>query len=376
MTPLRVLVAPQEFKGSLSAEEAAGAIAAGIADAHPDWPLDLLPMSDGGPGFIDAMRSAISCDVVTLAVADPLGRPVTARYLVSRETGDVLIEAAQANGLVLLAPDERDALRAGTHGVGQLIADAIRHGPSRIIIGVGGSATTDGGAGMALALGAKLTSETGEPLPLGGGAVLADLARIDWSPPGWLARTQVIVATDVTNPLTGPTGAAAVYGPQKGASPEDVDLLDAALVRYAQVVRRSLGVDIARIAGGGAAGGLAAGLAAFLGAEIVSGFDVVAGATNLAARMDACDIVVTGEGRFDSQSNQGKTTGRIIEMARVRAKPVVILAGAALDSGRDVATLASLEPDLARAMADAPALLRRLAAARFAGMQGHSPPPS
>lgn len=370
MTAPRVLIAPQEFKGSLSAEEAAAAISAGITDAHPDWPLDLLPMSDGGPGFIDAMRRAVSCSVVALAVADPLGRPVTARYLVSRDSGDVFIEAAQANGLVLLAPEERNALRAGTHGVGQLIADAIRQAPSRIIIGVGGSATTDGGAGMAVALGAKLTSETGEPLPLGGGAILGDLARIDWTPPGWLARTRFIVATDVTNPLTGPSGAAAVYGPQKGASPEDVDRLDAALVRFAQVVRRSLGVDVGRIAGGGAAGGLAAGLVAFLGAEIVSGFDVVAGATNLAARMDACDIVVTGEGRFDSQSNQGKTTGRIIEMARARAKPVVVFAGASLDNEREVATLASLEPDLERAMAGAPALLRRLAAERFAGMQG------
>lgn len=367
MTATRVLIAPQEFKGSLTAQQAAEAIAAGTHDAQPGWDLDLLPMSDGGPGFIDAMRSAISGQVETATVSDPLGRPVEARYLVADHSGDVFIEAAQANGLVLLAPGERDALRAGTHGVGQLIAAVARHAPRRIVIGVGGSATTDGGAGMAVALGARMTGETGELLPPGGGSVLADLARIDWLPPEWLARTEVVVATDVTNPLTGPNGAAAVYGPQKGASPGDVDLLDAALVRFASVVRRSLGVDVARMAGAGAAGGLAAGLAAFLGAKIVSGFDVVAGATNLAARMDSCDLVVTGEGRFDSQSNQGKTTGRIIDMARAREKPVVVFAGFSLQAGEDIATIASLEPDLESAMANAADLLRAIAASRFAG---------
>ena len=358
---MRVLIAPQEFKGSLSAEEAADAIAAGIRDVHPGWELDLLPMSDGGPGFIDAMRRAANCEVIEQLVSDPLGRPVLATYLVVRSSGEILIEAAQANGLMHLNPAERDALRADTAGVGELLAAAVRHNPSRIVIGVGGSATTDGGAGMATALGARMTSETGDPLPPGGGA-LADLARIDWSPPGWLARTSVVVASDVRNPLVGGEGAAVVYGPQKGATPVQVDQLEAALVRYASVLRRSLGVDVAGIRGGGAAGGLAAGLVAFLGATIVSGFDVVADATGLLTRLAAADLVFTGEGRFDAQSLQGKTTGRLLELARKQGKPVLVFAGQVLGANDTPAfSLLDMEPDPELAMANAAQLLRAAA---------------
>jgi glycerate kinase len=358
---MRVLIAPQEFKGSLSSDEAAAAIARGLRRAHPDWKLDSLPMSDGGPGLLDALRRAVRADTAAAVVRDPLGRKVLGRYIRIRESGDVVIEAAQANGLWHVGPAERDPLYSDTRGVGELIADALAEPAKRLIIGVGGSATTDGGAGMAAALGARFTDMAGLPLKPGG-APLADLARIDWQRPVFLEGVEVLVATDVTNPLLGPNGAAAVYAPQKGATPEQVDILEAALHRYASVLRRSLGMDIANLPGAGAAGGLAGGLVAFLGARIQSGFDLVADATHLHERLAQADLVITGEGSFDSQSLQGKVTGRIIELARAAAKPVIILAGRAQTPAPNIHTLAELEPDTAAAMANATALLTALAA--------------
>jgi glycerate kinase len=357
---VRVLIAPQEFKGSLSADEAAAAIAKGIRRARPHWQLDLLPLSDGGPGFIDALRRAIKADSAALAVHDPIGRTVLGRYLVIRGSHEAVVEAAQANGLFHLGEDERDPLNADTLGVGELIAAALEGHPPRLVVGVGGSATTDGGAGMARALGARFLDADGNDLPPGG-APLAQLARIEWRRPAALHGVEVVVATDVTNPLTGPNGAAAVYAPQKGASPPQVEILEAALVRFAEVVRRSLGVDIAGMPGAGAAGGLAGGLVAFTGARIASGFEIVAEATDLEARLTAADVVVTGEGSFDSQSLQGKTTGRVIAMARRAGKPWVVFAGRAGDAGPGVFTLTSLEPNAEASMRNATELLRDLA---------------
>ena len=213
---------------------------------------------------------------------------------------------------------------------------------------------------MARALGARFLDEAGRELPPGG-AALSALARIDWSRPAAFAGIDVVVATDVTNPLTGRNGAAAVYGPQKGASLADVDVLDAALVRYAAVLRRSLGVDIERIPGGGAAGGLAAGLVAFLGARVESGFDVVAGVTGLAARLERADIIVTGEGSFDDQSLQGKTTGKLIGLAENAGKPWVAFAGRADAPQAEVRVLSELEADAGRSISGAGQLLGQLA---------------
>lgn len=359
---MRVLIAPQEFKGSLAADEAAAAIASGIRAAHPDWKLDSLPMSDGGPGLLDALRRAVKADTMAAIVHDALGRKVLGRYIRVRPTGEVVIEAAQANGLLHVKPHELDALHADSFGVGELILDAAHTEPTRLIIGVGGSATTDGGAGMARALGARFTDMAGRDLPPGG-AALADLERIEWTVPESLAGLEVLVATDVSNPLCGPNGAAPVYAPQKGASPEDVDRLDAALFRYAQVLRRHFGVEVASMPGGGAAGGLAAGLAVFLGAKIRSGFDLVAETTGFAERLAAADMVVTGEGRFDGQSSQGKVTGRVIEAAQAAGKPVVVFAGSSLGAHtRSVRTIADIEPDQRLAMENAAELLKRLAA--------------
>ncbi|MCC6381242.1 MAG: glycerate kinase [Dehalococcoidia bacterium] len=359
--PVRLLVAPQEFKGSLTAAAAAEAIAAGVRQARPAWELDLLPLSDGGPGLLDAIGQALACETRTVPAHDPLGRPVTTRYLVTREATAV-VEAAQANGLFRLAGGERDALTADTAGVGEIILAALADRPRRLVVGVGGSATTDGGAGMARALGARLNDADGHALPPGG-AALARLASVVWRRPPSLGGVAVSVATDVRSPLLGPTGAARLFGPQKGATPADVDALEAALAHYARVVRRDLGVDLTTVEGGGAAGGLAAGMVAFLGAKVESGFDLVARATGLQAHLGRAQLVVTGEGRFDSQSLQGKTTGRLLELAAAQGKHFVVLAG----SGEPVAgvalhTLSEVEPDERRRQSAAAESLAALAA--------------
>ena len=364
---MRVLIAPQEFKGSLSADEAAVAIRRGLRRARPNWTFDFLPLSDGGPGFLEALRRAVKSDTSATVVHDALGRPVLGRWVTIRESGDILIEAAQANGLFHLRTDELDPLYADTAGVGELIAEAALGAPSRIVVGVGGSATTDGGSGMARALGAVFLDEAGNVLPPGG-APLARLARIDWRPPAWVGVIEVIVASDVTSPLTGPMGTAAVYAPQKGADPRQVELLDGAMVRYAAVLKRSLGVEVATLPGAGAAGGLGAGLVAFLGARIASGFEIVAEATHLRERMERCDLVVTGEGSFDSQSMLGKVAGRVVAMAVSLGKPRIVFAGRSAEVGVDVRTLTELEPDVGRAMDRADALLAGLAA-RWAAEQ-------
>jgi glycerate kinase len=368
---VRVLVAPQEFKGSLSAGEAADAIATGIRRARPEWQLDVLPLSDGGPGFIDALRRAVRADTCSLVVHDALGRPLLGRYVILREGRVAVVEAAQANGLIHVDPTDRDPLRADSGGVGELIADAAAAKPNGLIVGVGGSATTDGGAGMARVLGARFLDAGGRELPPGGGP-LVRLARIDWSRPAVIEGLEPVVATDVTNPLIGSNGAAAVYAPQKGATPEQVELLETGLRRYAEVVRRDLGVDVAELPGAGAAGGLAAGLVAFLGARIASGFDVVAEATRLVARLAAADLVVTGEGSFDNQSLQGKTTGRVIELARAAGKPAIILAGRADGPAPNVHTLMDLEPDPTACMAHASQILAELGS-RWAASTSYHP---
>lgn len=358
---MRVLIAPQEFKNSLAADEAAIAIASGLRAAHPEWSFDNLPLSDGGPGLLDAMRRAVKADTMAVVVRDALGRKVLARYIRIRATGEIVVEAAQANGMLHVKPHEYDALGADTFGVGELLLDAANQAPPRIIVGVGGSVTNDGGEGMARALGAKFFDMAGRELPPGGGA-LGNLEHLEWQRPPAFDGVEIIVATDVTNPLCGPNGAARVYGPQKGATPAQVDQLDAAHFRYAQVLRRHFGLNIASLPGGGAAGGLAAGLVAFLGARIASGFEIVAETTNLRSRMEGADLVVTGEGSFDSQSLQGKVTGRVMEMAAALGKPVAVFAGRAEGhAALDVSTLTSLEPDPAKCMEHAAALVKTLA---------------
>ncbi len=357
---MRVLIAPQEFKGSLTAGEAALAIASGIGAAQSGWTLDLLPFSDGGPGFIDAVGRALPAEPHRAVVHDAIGRKVEGRFLFLADSRIAVVEAAQANGLMHLAPAERDPLHADSYGVGELVTAALDLRPAILTIGVGGSATSDGGVGMARALGARFYDGAGNSLAPGG-AALTELVRIEWARPVGLAGIEVVVATDVTNPLVGPNGAAVIYGPQKGASPEEVDLLESALLRYAAVVRRQFGIDVAHQPGAGAAGGLAAGLIAFLGARVESGFDWVAKAAGLDERLVAADVVVSGEGSFDAQSLQGKVTGRLMELAAASNKPCVIFAGTSTESGTNVRTLSDLEPDPVGSIANAQALLTALA---------------
>lgn len=321
---MRILIAPQEFKGSLTAIEAAQAIAAGVSARLPEAAIELLPLADGGPGTIDVLLSAQGGKLQWRRVLDPLLRPVSARWL-RLPDGTAVIECAQASGLWRLREGERDARTASSYGTGQLVMDAIAAGCSRLIIGLGGSATNDGGAGLAQALGYHLFDTNGDELPPGG-AALAHLSRIQ-RPARPLPPANVIGATDVTNVLTGPTGASRVYGPQKGANAAAVSELDAALEHFAAIVKRDLGPQLRGLARAGAAGGLGAGLVAFLGAELTAGAALVADAVGLAGKIANADLVITGEGSLDLQTLAGKTPLYVAEVARAAGKPVACLAG-------------------------------------------------
>lgn len=331
---MRIVLAPQEFKGSLTAVEAVEAMALGVARALPSALIDRAPVADGGPGTVAAVLAATGGDARVARCRDPLGRWVEGVYGVLDGGATAVIEMAAAAGLLRLRPNERDPLRAGTEGVGDLVLAALDGGATRLIIGLGGSATTDGGAGMARALGARLLDAAGADLPPGGGA-LARLDRIDPTSLDPRLRGLVVIgATDVRNPLCGPHGASAVYGPQKGATAAQVAELDAALARYAAVIERDLGVTVADIPGAGAAGGLGAGLVAFLGATLQSGFELVAGLVGLDARIATATLVLTGEGRLDGQSLFGKTTVGVARIAARHRVPVVALCGGLGDGWR------------------------------------------
>ncbi len=323
---LRVLIAPQELKGTLTAVEAAQAVAAGLRAAYPDWHFDLLPMADGGPGTTDALLAALGGESRSTQAHDPLMRPLDAPWGVLPGHRGV-IECAAASGLLRLRTNELDPRRASSRGTGELIAAALDEGIEELIIGLGGSATNDGGAGMAQALGFRLLDAEGRDLEPGG-AALASLDRIDASgAPAGLRKLRCTGATDVTNPLCGPTGASAVYGPQKGADADAIEELDAALAHFAAIVRRDLGVDVLEISGAGAAGGLGAGIIAFLGATLQSGAQVVGEAAGIEARIAEADLVITGEGRLDGQTAYGKTPQYVAKLAQAAGKPAICIAG-------------------------------------------------
>ena len=323
---MRIIVAPQEFKGSLTAVEATHAIADGLRRALPDAELVLAPMADGGPGTVEAVVTAKGGRWQKTTVRGPLGAPVEAAW--GTLDGDTaVIEMAAASGLALVPESQRDPRITSTYGTGQLIAAALATGCRRIIVGMGGSATNDGGAGVAQALGARLLVDAGQELPPGG-AALARLARIDVSglePSVQAAR--VVAATDVFNPLCGPQGASAVYGSQKGATPAMVRELDAALAHYAAVIERDLGVRVLDVAGAGAAGGLGAGLVAFLGADILPGAKLVAEAVSLEQRITGADLVIAGEGRLDAQTAFGKAPWEVARLAGQAGVPVIAIVG-------------------------------------------------
>jgi glycerate 2-kinase len=327
--PVRVLIAPDKFRGTLDAASAAEAIAKGWRRADRTAVVETIPMADGGEGTLDALVAALGGRRVRATVEGPLGDPVDAEYGLapSPEGPLAIVEMARASGLALLAPSRRDPRRTSTAGTGQLIRLACQAGARQVVVCIGGSATVDGGAGMAQAMGIRLLDGSGRDLRPGG-AALQELARIDASgldPAVGAAR--FVVATDVDNPLTGPNGAAVVYGPQKGASSEDVAVLARAMAHFAAVVHRDLGIDVRHVPGAGAAGGLGAGLVAFLGAHLRPGVEVVMEAVRLRERLEDADLVVTGEGTFDAQSLRGKAPAGVLQAAAEAGVPAIVLAG-------------------------------------------------
>jgi glycerate kinase len=339
MSGVRVLVAPDSFGGTMTAPQAAEAVAAGWRRAAPDDEIVLRPLSDGGPGFVDVLNTALGGDFVKVAIPDPLGRDTTGCVL--RVGDDGYVESADATGLHHLTKDERDPKRTTSYGVGLLLAAAIESGARRVVVGLGGSATNDGGAGMLAALGAVALDVGGSALPYGG-AALAQCDRLEGAPA--LRGVELVIASDVDSPLTGLHGASAVFGPQKGATREDVLLLDAALARWAEVLERDLPgcpPGIAELPGAGAAGGLGAALLA-LGARRESGITLVRSLIGLDAALDAADLVVTGEGSFDFQSLRGKVAAGVAAGAAERALPCLVMAGQ-VSVGRREAAAAGVE---------------------------------
>ncbi|MGZ8603409.1 MAG: glycerate kinase [Actinomycetota bacterium] len=327
---MRVLVAPDKFRGTLTAAQAAAAIAAGWRRERPGDDVVEVPMADGGEGTLDALVAALGGELRRARASGPLGDPVDAAFgLVGTGRRTAVIELARASGLALVAPGRRDPLRSSTRGTGELLGAALAAGVDEVLVCVGGSASTDGGAGIASGLGARLLEPSGDPIP-DGGAGLLRLGHVDVAglAPG-VERVRVVVATDVDNPLIGPTGAARVFGPQKGASPEDVLLLERALGHYATILHRDLGIDVRALPGGGAAGGAGAGLIAFLGAHVRPGVEVVMDATRLRERIERADLVLTGEGRFDASSLRGKVPAGVLDEARRHRVAVAVLCGRA-----------------------------------------------
>lgn len=324
---MKVVIAPNAFKGSLTAVQAAAAIARGVREAVPDAVLVEIPVADGGDGTTEALVSAHRGEYRSVDVEGPLGDPVRASFGLIERGATAVVELASASGFALISDDRRDPRRTSTYGFGQLLEAARHSGVTRIIAGIGGSATNDGGAGMAQAIAYQLLDGDGNELSRGGAALL-DLERIDASKvdPAW-RQVAISVACDVTNPLLGPNGASYIYGPQKGADQETIELLDRALANLAGVVKRDLGQDVADVPGAGAAGGAGAGLIAFTGARLMRGAPLIVQAAGLDEALKGADLVITGEGRIDAQTAFGKAPGEVARRAQAAGVPVLFLAG-------------------------------------------------
>ncbi|MCY4449887.1 MAG: glycerate kinase [Chloroflexi bacterium] len=324
---MKVVIAPQSFKGSISALNAARAMEEGVLRVVPDAETVLVPVADGGDGTLETLVEATGGEIRSTTVTGPIGKPVTAEWGALGDGQTAVIEMARTSGLALLSLAERDPLHATTYGLGEVIREALDAGFRSFIVGIGGSATNDGGAGMAQALGVRLLDEAGGDLP-SGGAALAGLQRMDMSGlDERAAEARFSVACDVSNPLTGPEGAAAVYGPQKGATPGMVQQLDAALKHFAEVVERDTGTSIDAVPGSGAAGGLGGGMMAFLGGSLRTGVDIVLDHIRLDERLEGTDLVITGEGQIDFQTVYNKAPIGVARRAKRRNIPVLAVCG-------------------------------------------------
>ena len=367
---MKIVIAPDSFKESLSALEAAREIEAGLREIFPHAEYVKVPVADGGEGTVEAMIAATQGRRVSLSATGPLGAPVTSFYGLTGGAAPIaVIEMAAASGLELVAPHQRDPLVTTSRGTGDLIRAALDAGARHFILGVGGSATNDGGAGMLQALGAGLLDADGAQIAAGG-AALAGLARIDLS--GFDPRivdSVFEVACDVSNPLVGPRGASAVFGPQKGATPDVVAQLDANLRHYASIIARDTGQVVAEIPGAGAGGGIAAAMLVFLKGRLRPGSEIVADAVGLDAALQDADLVFTGEGRIDSQTVNGKTPVGVARVAQRHGKPVIAIGGclapdaAAVHAHGIDATFSTVRKagTAAEAMADAAFNLRSVA---------------
>lgn len=332
----RVLIAPDKFKGSCTAREATEAIARGFRAAWPEAMLKMVPMADGGEGFAEAVKSVHGGEWIEVEVADPLRRRVLARYLWVEGSKLAVIDVSEASGLSRVAVHERQPMTTTSLGTGELIMAAARRGALTIIVGVGGSATTDGGLGIAAALGFRLIAKSGEAYAAGL-ATLMELASVQ-PPPGRFSLPRVIAATDVANPLLGMRGAARVFSPQKGATAAEIDVLEAGLTNLAHVVKRDLGTDFHDEAGAGAGGGIQFGLLSFCGAQGKRGFQVISELVGLSKQVRESDLVITGEGCIDAQTAEGKAPAGVAQLAREHGKPVIAFAGS-VDADQSVIQL-------------------------------------
>lgn len=326
---MKFVIAPDSFKGGLTAKQAAETMMTGIKRVYPEAEYRLVPMADGGEGTVQSLVDATDGRIITADVHNPFNKLVKASYGMLGDGKTAVIEMAAASGIQFINEQTANPLVTTTYGTGELIINAIDNGAQKIIVGIGGSATVDGGAGMAQALGARLLKADGNPIGLGGGA-LAELSQIDLSQiDSRVLKTTILIASDVTNPLTGPDGAANVFGPQKGATPEMVKVLDQSLRHYAKVIAKSTGKQVDQLAGAGAAGGLGAGLLAFTKAQMQHGIELVIEATNLKEKAADADFVFTGEGGIDFQTKFGKTPYGVAKACKSVAPnaPVIVLAG-------------------------------------------------
>ena len=333
---MKIIIAPDSFKGSLSATEVAEAIADGILRASSETECVLIPLADGGEGTVEALVKATSGRIVQQLATGPMGNRIDSFFGLLGDGATAVIEMAAASGLPLIPEDQRNPMVTTSFGAGELIRAALDIGCRKLILGIGGSATNDGGIGTIQALGGKFLDQDGVEVGFGG-KELARIVSIDLSElDSRLKETDITVASDVDNPLTGDRGASAVFGPQKGATPEMINLLDAGLANLAEVIRRDLGVDIEFMPGAGAAGGLGGGTIAFLNAKLRPGIQIVLDATRFREHLAGCDLVITGEGRIDSQTLHGKTISGVLLAALAKGVPVLALAGSVDPSGYEL----------------------------------------
>ena len=323
---MKIIVAPDSFKGSLTAIEVSDAIEQGTREIFPEAEIVKIPMADGGDGTVQCLVNATGGKILREKVTGPLGDEVLASYGILGDKKTAVIEMAEASGLTLVPENKRNPLITTTYGTGQLIKAALNQGCRKMIIGIGGSATNDGGAGMLQALGVKLLNQEGKEIGFGGGE-LKKIFRIDTKYlNNRLSETKVLIASDVSNPLCGPKGAAQVYGPQKGATPEMIKKLDESLVYFAEIIKRDLNKDVKDIPGAGAAGGLGASLLAFLDAELRPGIEIIIKIVKLEQAIKDADLVITGEGKIDSQTIYGKAPIGVAKIAKKYNIPVIAVA--------------------------------------------------